>query len=73
VSTIGGTSAAAPQAARRIAARLLATGKPDIPNNELSEPRGHLLWQIPPGQKKAVVGRGLRGSGAARWPRRGTN
>jgi hypothetical protein len=70
VAAMNGTSAAAPQAARRIADLIAATGSPLPPAAEFSPAATHPLWPVPAMQAKDLTGKGLRALGTKRWPPR---
>lgn len=70
VTEMNGTSAAAPQAARRIADLIATTGSPLPPAAEFSPPAKHPIWPIPSAQVTDLTGKGLRALGAKRWPPR---
>jgi hypothetical protein len=70
VAAMNGTSAAAPQAARRIADLIATTGSPLPPASEFSPPAKHPIWPIPLAQVTDLVGKGLRALGTKRWPPR---
>jgi hypothetical protein len=70
VAAMNGTSAAAPQAARRIANLIATTGSPLPPAGEFSPAAPHPLWPVPPTQAKDLTGKGLRALGTKRWPPR---
>lgn len=69
VAPLSGTSAAAPQAARRIADALTAGLKAPPPAEYRAAP-AHRLWPVPAGQVVALTGKGLRAVGIPRWPPR---
>jgi hypothetical protein len=70
VAAMNGTSAAAPQAARRIADLIVTTGSPLPSPAEFIAVAPHPLWPIPAAQVKDLTGKGRRALGTKRWPPR---